>query len=75
VGTAKQAQMVMGLSEYELLRAQMGMGMGIPAHSGEKRLPKKLDQRLPNVYSCGLNSVSLCVCDHGCSSHRLSVLR
>jgi hypothetical protein len=33
VGTAKQAQMVMGLSEYELLRAQMGMGMGIPAHS------------------------------------------
>jgi hypothetical protein len=32
VGTAKQAQMVMGMSEYELLRAQMGMGMGIPAH-------------------------------------------
>jgi hypothetical protein len=29
VGTAKQAQMVMGLSEYELLRAQSGMGMGM----------------------------------------------
>jgi hypothetical protein len=36
VGTAKQAHMVMGLSEYELLRAQMGMGMGIPAHSVRK---------------------------------------
>eukprot|EP00953_Heterococcus_sp_UTEX-ZZ885_P038586 19804-Heterococcus_DN1.PRE.1 len=37
VGTAKQAQMVMGLSEYELLRAQTGMGMGIPAHSTNSR--------------------------------------
>jgi hypothetical protein len=36
MSTAKQAQMVMGLSEYELSRSQMGMGMGIPANSGKK---------------------------------------
>jgi hypothetical protein len=59
VGTAKQAQMVMGLSEYELLRAQMGMGMGIPAHSGKSQLwsaqscaMELAAKHTPSTYQC-----------------------